>query len=153
MDLAGENEPITGSGIAPMLGLVARSLGTELDLLPLPSIRVLVVLSHGHAMTVRQLADVLSVRTRAMLAMIDSLESGGWIFTAVRARGVTERVGITASGRELVERMTARREHEIASILRRVPDGNRAQLAEAFTSFAVAAGEQPVSRPRKGIAP
>jgi DNA-binding MarR family transcriptional regulator len=85
--------------------------------------------------------------------MLDSLESDGWIYTAVHARGVAERVSITPKGRELVERMTARREREIDAILRRMTDTSRDQLTRAFTTFAAAAGEQTVDRPRKGIAP
>lgn len=153
MELTGDDEPITGAGIAPILSLVARSLAGDLELLPLPSIRALVVLSHGHSLSMRDLADALSLRIPTVLTTVDSLERDGWIYTAVHARGVAERVAITAKGRELVDRMTARREDEIKAVLGRMPDADRTQVAQAFASFAAAAGEPSVTRPRKGIAP
>jgi hypothetical protein len=55
-------------------------------------------------------------------------------------------VSITAAGRRVVDRATARRRELIAEILGRLPVRRQAALAAAFRSFAAAAGEVPDSQ-------
>ncbi|MEU5541951.1 MarR family transcriptional regulator, partial [Streptomyces sioyaensis] len=51
------------------------------------------------------------------------------------------RLGLTEQGRHIVGEVTARRRREIATVVERMPPGQRASLIEALTAFAEAGGE------------
>lgn len=139
-------------GIAPMLGLVSRSVESALGYLELTHIRVLVVLSQKRAMTVAELAALMKMRSRGVARILDSMHDAGWILTASPGRGTSESVTISAQGLELVNTITAQRQREIDSILSRMQDTDRETLARAFNAFAAAAGEPPYTGPRGGFA-
>ena len=147
------NELVANPAIAPMLGLVARSIASALGFLELTHIRVLVVLSQRDEMSVAELVALMKMRARVMLKILDAMDNAGWIVTAKPGRGTSEMIAISAQGRQLVDDVTAQRQREIDMILDRMTNDDREVLARAFNSFAAAAGERPVPKPKSGIAP
>ena len=137
----------------PVLGLISRSLRDAVNLIELPHLRVLVLLSQRDSMSVGELANLMNSRSRAMFALLDSMEASGWIGSHSQARGMGETITITQQGQSVIDSITEQRQHDIDEILGRVSDEDRVGLARAFNSFAAAAGEAPIRRPRRGIAP
>ena len=146
-------ELVANPGIAPMLGMIARSLDSALGFLDVTHIRVLLLLCQRESISVAELAGVMKMRARTALRMLDSMDDAGWIFTMTPGRGTREVVAISAQGRALIEDVTAQRQREIDSILGRMVEDDRESLTSAFNAFADAAGEFPLRKPRKGIAP
>jgi DNA-binding MarR family transcriptional regulator len=139
--------------IEPLLGVISRTIEDTIGILELPHLRILVLLSRKDVMSVAELATLMRLNAHRMSALLDSMEASGWIDSGSRARGIGETIAIRQQGRDLVESLTIRRQSEIDEILNRMPEDARAELARAFNSFAAAAGEQPIRKPRKGIAP
>jgi DNA-binding MarR family transcriptional regulator len=140
-------------GIAPLLGVISRSLDSALGILELTHFRVLVLLSDKDSLIVAELMGLMKMRSRPLLNLLDAMAATGWIFTKTPGRGVTESIAITEQGRALVDRVTQQRQHEIDNILERMSEQDRAVLANAFNSFVEAAGEPTVRNPNKGLAP
>jgi DNA-binding MarR family transcriptional regulator len=138
--------------IEPMLGIISRSVQNAMEFLDLPHLRVLILLSHKDATSVAELASLMKLSSRRMMALLDSMEASGWVTSESDARGVGELVAISHRGRDLVETMTTQRQHEIDDILGRMSEADRTDVARAFNSLAAAAGEPLVRRAKKGLA-
>jgi len=141
------------ANIAPLIGVISRSVDFALGFLDLPHFRVLILLSGADSISVAELVVALSLNAKSTLALLDRMEDCGWIYTATPGRGVTETVAITEQGRSLVEDVTRKRQREIDEILDRLSEADRSTIATAFSSFATAAHEPAIRRPKKGIAP
>jgi DNA-binding MarR family transcriptional regulator len=129
-----------------LLAVVARSIAPELDRVTVPQFRVLVILSTaGSAVRSRDLAEALGVHPSTFSRNADRLVAGGWVKRAENPENRRETlVSLTAAGRRLVDRVTARRRYEIREILARLSSADRRLVLEAMTAFAHAAGEPDV---------
>ncbi|HET7902667.1 MAG TPA: MarR family transcriptional regulator [Candidatus Nanopelagicales bacterium] len=129
-----------------LLAVVARSIAPELDRVTVPQFRVLVILSTaGAPVRNRDLADALGVHPSTFTRNADRLVSGGWVRRAENPENRRETlVSLTAAGRRLVDRVTARRRDEIREVLARLTPAQRRLVLEAMTAFAHAAGEPDV---------
>ncbi|HEX4442096.1 MAG TPA: MarR family transcriptional regulator [Galbitalea sp.] len=139
--------------IEPVLGLISRSIAGAVRFIELPHLRVLVLLSQRESISVAELATLMKLRPRGTFALLDSMESAGWIAGDPQARGVGETIRISPQGRNVVESMTDQRQREIDEILGRISEADRVELTRAFNLFAAAAGEAPVHKPKQGISP
>jgi hypothetical protein len=148
----GNQVPATPN-LAPLFGLVARSLSSALGILDLVHFRVLILLSGADSMSARELTVLTGMKARSLLHLLDAMESVDWIRVATPGRGVAEKVAIAAKGSEMVERVTSRRQQQIDEVLTRISSEEQSMLANAFTAFAAAAREPTLRKPRKGIAP
>ena len=136
----------------PMLGLISRSVQSAIDVIELPHLRVLVLLSQRDTMSVGEVATLTAARPRAVFSLLDSMEASGWIASYSAKRGMGEKIVLTQQGRDVIDTMTQRRQQEIDEILARMSEEDRLGIARAFNSFAAAAGESPPSKPKRGIA-
>jgi DNA-binding MarR family transcriptional regulator len=125
-----------------MLGIVARSIAPALEQVSLPHFRVLVLLETGGPARVGLLAERLGIVVSTFSRSLDRLESGGWVERLPRAADRREvAVGITERGSALVRDVSAQRSADLAEVLGRMQDDDRARLARALAAFADAAGE------------
>jgi DNA-binding MarR family transcriptional regulator len=127
--------------LAPLLGVISRSMASALDTLNLTHFRVLVLLSSRDSTSPAALASFMDMNLGTLLQVLLSLERLGWVCVEELGRGVIEKVLITDQGRALVDRVTAQRQREIDAILDRMSDQDRLTVAGAFNSFADAARE------------
>jgi DNA-binding MarR family transcriptional regulator len=141
------------ANIAPLIGLLSRSVDFALGFVELPHFRVLIILSERDSISAAEIVQATKATSRKTLALLDSMENAGWIHALVPGRGVTETVAITEKGRALVEEVTTKRQQEIDEILQRLSEADRALIAKAFSSFATAANEPQIRRRKNGIAP
>lgn len=130
-----------------LLAVVARSIAPELDRVTVPQFRVLVVLSTaGAPVRNRDLAEALGVHPSTFTRNADRLVAAGWVRRAQNPDNRRETlVSLTAAGRRLVDRVTARRRDEIREILAQLTPSERILVLEAMTAFARAAGEPDVA--------
>jgi DNA-binding MarR family transcriptional regulator len=141
------------TGIAPLIGLVSRSVDFALGFLELPHFRVLVLLTERDSMSVVEIVDAMKMPARRILKLLDSMEDAGWVSRSGPGRGVSESIAISPTGRDLVSEVTAKRQQEIDEILERMPESDRIAMAKAFSSFATAADEPPMRPRNNGSAP
>ncbi len=126
-----------------LLAVVARSIAPELDRVTVPQFRVLVVLSTAAApVRNRDLAETLGVHPSTFTRNADRLVAGGWVRRATNPDNRRETlVSLTAAGKRVVDRVTARRRDEIREILGRLEPAERRLVLDAMVTFARAAGE------------
>ena len=129
-----------------LLAVVARSIAPELDRVTVPQFRVLVILSTaGAPVRSRDLADSLGVHPSTFTRTADRLVAGGGVRRGENPDNRRETlVSLTAAGKRLVDRVTARRRDEIREVLSRLAADERAQVLVAMAAFAHAAGEPDV---------
>lgn len=127
-----------------MVGLAARSLAGLDAEVTLPQYRALVVLASHGPQRVVDIAAERGVSPSIGTRMCDRLVRKGLIrryHTAVDRRAV--RLTLTASGRALVEQVTAWRRAELARIVDATASRWHEQAVAALRAFAAAAGEVP----------
>ncbi|WP_406045877.1 MarR family transcriptional regulator [Micromonospora sp. NBC_00898] len=129
-----------------MVGLAARSLA-DLDAdVTLPQYRALVVLASRGPQRVVDIATELKVNPSTGTRMCDRLVRKGLIRryrTAADRRAV--RLTLTATGRALVEKVTARRREELTRIVDATASHWHEDTVVALRTFAAASGEVPES--------
>lgn len=124
-----------------LIGVAARSFADAGDI-TLPQFRALVVLSARRTTTVSDLAAALDIHPTTATRLTDRLVRKRLVHRTERPqdRRVTE-LHLTAEGSRLVQRVTERRERDVADIVRRMPPGTWAAVNEALEAFRIAAGE------------
>lgn len=127
-----------------LLAVSARSLAAVDEDVTLAQYRALVVLGqHGPRRPV-DLAAALDVTPSTATRMCDRLVAKSLV---ARDRSDTDRrtvtVSLSATGRELVGAVTARRRAELRTLLDRMPRERRAAVVDGLRSFAETAGELP----------
>ena len=129
-----------------LVAVATLSLGAAAEETTIAQYRALVVLASRGPQRMVDLARALDVTPSTAGRMCDRLLRKGLI-RRQRARADRREVlvSITGAGRQVVDHATERRRMLLAQILTRVPARQRAAVAEAFRSFAVAAGEVPDS--------
>jgi DNA-binding MarR family transcriptional regulator len=128
-----------------LVAVAARSLA-DADEVTLPQFRALVVLTRATPVTVGDLAGALDIHPSTATRMCDRLEGKGLVrrhaATSSDRRETT--VSLTARGRRLVERVTARRRRDLAAIAASMAPEDRDRAIGGLRAFALAAGELPV---------
>ena len=128
-----------------LLGVVARSVGSALELVTPPQFRVLVVLSTEGPLRTSTLAARMGAVPSTFTRSLDRMEASGWI---VRRENPESRrevlVDLTDTGHRLVEDVTDRRRQEIRAVITRLSPAERAAVMRGLALFASAAGEPPV---------
>jgi DNA-binding MarR family transcriptional regulator len=124
-----------------LVGVAARSLADVGDV-TLPQFRALVVLSTRPATTVSDLAAALDIHPTTATRLTDRLVRKRLVRRTERPedRRVTA-LHLTPLGARLVQRVTERRQRDVADIVRRMPAGTWAAMTETLEAFGVAAGE------------
>ncbi len=125
-----------------LLGVVARSVASALEVVTLPQFRVLVVLATSEPLRMGVLADRMGVLPSTFSRSIDRMVIGGWVQRATSPDSRREvLIELTSNGRMLVDDVTERRRRDIARILSRMARDKQDALRDAFEAFAEAAGE------------
>jgi DNA-binding MarR family transcriptional regulator len=115
-----------------LLGVVARSLAPALEDVTVPQFRLIVLVSTLGPTRSIDLADRLAVTGSTLTRNVDRLVAGGWVERQPSAHSRREVLVVaTDQGRELVQRVTARRQDELRTVLERVPESERATVARA----------------------
>lgn len=127
-----------------LVGVAARSLADLPEEVTLTQYRTLVVLASRGPQSLAGLAAAVGVTSATTTRMCDRLVRKGLIRRRAEPGDRRQlRVGLTRSGRDLVDSVTERRRAEIAAIVAQVPPRERAVLVRALDRFAAAAGEVP----------
>jgi DNA-binding MarR family transcriptional regulator len=124
-----------------LVGVAARSLVDVTDI-TLPQFRALVVVASRERVTVNDLAASLDIHGSTATRLCDRLVAKRLLR---RERTDEDRrvihLRLTAGGKRLVERVTARRRADLTTIASRMPANGRAALLEGLVAFNDAAGE------------
>jgi DNA-binding MarR family transcriptional regulator len=134
-----------------LVGITLQSvevLGGEVSL---PQFRLLLAASALGRAPSSRLAEAAAVPASSVTRLADRLVAHGLIVrgTDTRSRSIVT-IEITAAGRELVERVVARRHELLAAVLARMAPPERAAVAAAaarFTALAAGAAERGVTGP------
>ena len=127
-----------------LVGVAARSLAATEGIVTLVQYRALVLLASRGELNVGSLAEALDVHQSTATRLCDRLVAKGLVDRTTSAANRREVVvGPTGTGHALVRAVTTRRRREIDTILARLSGQERALLADAFSTFAHAAGEVP----------
>jgi len=128
-----------------LLGVVARSVSSALEVVTPPQFRVLVVLSTDGPLRTGTLAARMGAVPSTFTRSLDRMEAGGWITRRENPESRREvLVDITDRGRTLVDDATDRRRQEIRAIIAKLSPSERAGVQRGLALLASAAGEPPV---------
>jgi DNA-binding MarR family transcriptional regulator len=126
-----------------LVGVAARSLATAAPAdVTLPQYRALVVLAARGPLRVGDLATALGIHPSTATRLCDRLVGRRLVRRAVdRSNRRETTISLSASGRTVVNDVTAVRRVEIAAIVDRIPTELRQPAVAALVAFAEAAGE------------
>jgi DNA-binding MarR family transcriptional regulator len=126
------------------VAVAARSLADAGEDVTLTQYRSLVVLASRGAQTVAELADLVGVTPPTASRLCDRLVKKGLIR---RRAGRHDRrqvhIGLTETGRDLIDAVTVRRRREIADLLAAIPPKTQRSVVTALSQLAEVAGEVP----------
>jgi DNA-binding MarR family transcriptional regulator len=126
-----------------LVALSARSIAHVDDSITIPQMRTLVILADRGPANISTLAAILKVQPSTATRMVDRLVAAGLIDRKPNPESRRELIiELTTRGRTVVEAMVGRRRQEIAAIVERMPQADRAGLVRALTAFS-AAGSEP----------
>jgi DNA-binding MarR family transcriptional regulator len=123
-----------------VLAAAVRALESVDPSVTVPQMRVLVLLWTGEPLNLLAVTEGLGVNASNASRTCDRLVNAGLVH---RGEGTTDRrqvsLTLTSRGRTFVEKLMARREHELATIVDRMSDADRARLMDALEPFNQAA--------------
>jgi DNA-binding MarR family transcriptional regulator len=126
------------------VAVAARSLADAGEDVTLTQYRSLVVLASRGAQTVAELADLVGVTPPTASRLCDRLVKKGLIR---RRAGRHDRrqvhIGLTETGRDLIDAVIVRRRREIADLLAPIPPKTQRSVVTALSQLAEVAGEVP----------
>jgi DNA-binding MarR family transcriptional regulator len=127
-----------------LVAISARSIALVDDTITIPQFRLLVILSNEGPVNLATLAGLLDVQPSTIGRMVDRLVSAGLINRQPHPTSRRELVAdLTTRGRRVVQKVTANRRRELASVVEKMPPRERRGLVRALTAFAAAGGEPP----------
>lgn len=127
-----------------LVAVAARSLSDLDEEVTLTQYRSLVVLASRGPQAMTALAEALGVTPPTASRLCERLVRKGLVRRRTdRTDRRQIRVGLTESGRRLVDVVTERRRNEISALLRSVPDDARRSVVAGLQLLADAAGEVP----------
>ena len=125
-----------------LLGMVARSLSTALDVVTIPQFRVLVVLVSTGPQRMGDLAERIGVHPSTLTRTVERLEQSDLILRApVPGNRREVRVELASAGATLVATVTDLRRAEIMAVVESLSDADREEVRRGMEIFARAAGE------------
>jgi DNA-binding MarR family transcriptional regulator len=125
-----------------LLGVVARSVTDALELVGMAEFRTMTILEASGPKGLSELSSTMNSTPAVFLHVIERMITSGWVQRARGSVGEVEMLlELTAHGHQLVTHVTERRRQELAAILENLTRRERRAVAEAFSSFASAAGE------------
>jgi DNA-binding MarR family transcriptional regulator len=127
-----------------LVAIAARSLAAAEERVTLRQYRMLVLMAGRGETNLVTLAESLAVNPSTALRMVDRLVDVG--FVARRANPASRRevlLQLTQSGKELVDKVNARRRVEIGALIGKMSARDRTGLIRALRAFAVAGEEYP----------
>jgi DNA-binding MarR family transcriptional regulator len=126
-----------------LVGVALRSLALLDGRASLPQFRLLAVLHEIGWCASSRVAQELGLGASSVTRLADRLEAAGYVVRGQdpRNRSVVT-LGLTASGRRLVEQVMAWRRAELGRVLDRLDPGERAALASGMRRLHEAVGEQ-----------
>lgn len=128
-----------------LLGMVARSVSSALEMVTLPQFRVMVVLAAEGPLRVTTLARRMGAVPSTFSRTLDRMVAAGWLKRTENPDSRREvLVHLTDQGRRLVDEVTTRRRAEIRAALERLSPEARAEVTAALGAFGEAAGEPTV---------
>jgi DNA-binding MarR family transcriptional regulator len=125
-----------------LVAIAASSIAGVADVVTVPQFRVLVLVYTRGPVNLAAVADDLNVNPSNASRTCDKLIRAGLL-----DRDVSELdrrhidLSLTAAGRRLVQKVTARRRTAIEKVLRAMSPAQRSALADSLSVFAAAAGE------------
>jgi len=127
-----------------LVAMAARSLADAGEEVTLTQYRSLVVLASRGPQGVASLAEAVAVTPPTASRLVDRLVRKGLVRRrADRHDRRQVRIGLTESGRHLVNLVTERRRQEIATLLTSIPHEIQQSMATGLRQLAEAAGEVP----------
>jgi len=141
-DLAPQTLEAMQAATRVLAGVALRSLDVLDGAVTLPQFRMLAVLAGlGRARSV-QVARALGLEASTVTRLADRMVTAGYVSRGgePRHRGVVT-LELTGSGKDLVGRVAAWREQELAGIFRQLPPAGQAQVTRALCQLVAAAGE------------
>jgi DNA-binding MarR family transcriptional regulator len=124
--------------------VAARSLAATEDTLTIVQYRALVLLASRGDLNVGALAETLDIHQSTATRLCDRLVAKGLVDRHASPESRRETVvALTPSGRAVIRAVTARRRNDIRKIMAKLRPAERADVVEAFSVFADAAGEIP----------
>lgn len=128
-----------------LVGISLRSLAAVKQRVTLPQFRLLVVLATHQETNLVTLADHLAVNPSTAMRMVERLVTAELVDRRVNPASRREvLLRLTESGRQIVDKVTARRREDIATIVAAMPVDQRSGLVGALRAFTDAGGEPPV---------
>lgn len=125
-----------------LVAISSHSIALVDENITIPQFRTLVILSNRGPINLATLAGLLGVQASAAGRMVDRLVSAGLINRLPHPTSRRELLAtLTPRGREVVQKVTARRRVEIARIVEKMPPAERYGLVRALTAFTAAGGE------------
>jgi DNA-binding MarR family transcriptional regulator len=124
------------------VGIAAASIAAVDDVVTVPQLRVLVMVSTRGPLNMLAVAEALDVSPSNASRICDRLMKAGLLDRREDAedrRHVT--LSLTGDGRALVNRVTKHRRSAVRRVLRKMSLAERARLTQALNEFADAAGE------------
>jgi DNA-binding MarR family transcriptional regulator len=131
-----------------VLAISARSLAQTDASLTLPQLRALVVLKGRGPVKLVSLASTLAVNPSTAMRMVGRLEAGGLVDRRPNPANRREViVSLTAPGAGLVDEVMEHRRAEVATLVGRLPDEQRAGLVPALRALTQAVAAAPAGEP------
>ena len=125
-----------------LLGMVARSLSSALDVVTVPQFRVLVVLASTGPQRMGDLAERIGVHPSTLTRTVERLEHAELIVRAqVPGNRREVRVELSDAGATLVATVTDLRRAEINTVVASMSEQDREVMRRGMEVFARAAGE------------
>jgi len=129
-----------------LIAIAARSFAEISTEITLPQYRALVVLASRGPQPAGDLAHALDLAPSTITRLCDRLIDKGLISRRRAEHSFDRRrveIELTPAGRDLVDRVTARRSAEIGHLVDAIPPDLRGDMTTAFRRFAAAAREIP----------
>lgn len=126
-----------------LVGVTARSVADVEELVTLPQLRVLVMISGRGPLNLNAVAKGMGVHPSNATRACDRLVNAGLLDrrdSAADRRNLS--LELTAAGHRLVASVVQGRRDAITEVLTRIPDSRRRALVSALRYLAVAAGEE-----------
>jgi DNA-binding MarR family transcriptional regulator len=142
VELAPDELDILQAATRVLAGVALRSLDALDGAVTLPQFRILAVLADLGRARPAQIAQVLGIEASAVTRFADRMVAAGYVSRDNEpAHDHVATLELSATGEDLVGRVTARREQELARIFRRLPLADRTILTHALRQLVETTGD------------
>ena len=127
-----------------LVAIAARSLADAGEEVTLTQYRSLVVLASRGPQSMAALADAVGVTAPTASRLCERLVKKGLVRRRTDRNDRRQvRIGLTESGRQLIDTVSTRRRQEITDLLASIPPKTQRSVASALAQLAKSAGEVP----------